>query len=133
MRHQARVVVFQAIYCQLLNPEIDKDYLFSFSWSEKKLSSDAEGFARLILVGIEENFVALEEIICRNLDNWELERISKIDHSVLLLGTYSIVFQKDIPTNVSINEAIEIAKEYGKPDSYKFVNGVLDNINKTEK
>jgi len=50
--------------------------------------------------------------------------------AILRVGTYSLVFQQDIPAQISIDEAIEIAKEYGSEESYRFINGVLDGIRK---
>ena len=54
------------------------------------------------------------------------------DLAVLRVGTYSLLFQRDIPAQITIDEAIEIAKEYGSEDSFRFINGVLDGLWKTE-
>ena len=72
----------------------------------------------------------LEEKIKPYLKNWKLERISKVDKTVLLLAVNEMESFKDTPLKVVINEAIEIAKKYGTEDSPKFVNAVLDKISK---
>jgi N utilization substance protein B len=58
--------------------------------------------------------------------------LKRVDLAVLRIGAYSLIFQRDIPAQITIDEAIEIAKEYGSEDSYRFINGVLDGIWKTE-
>lgn len=73
---------------------------------------------------------ALEEKIKPHLKNWKLERISKVDKTVLLLAVNEMENFKDTPIKVVLNEAIEIAKKYGTEDSPKFVNAVLDKISK---
>ncbi len=76
---------------------------------------------------------AIDEEISKYAANWELKRMAVVDRNVLRLATYEIIFCEDIPPKVSINEAIDIAKKFGGDDSGKFVNGVLDKINKTER
>ncbi|HRZ90886.1 MAG TPA: transcription antitermination factor NusB, partial [Spirochaetia bacterium] len=75
---------------------------------------------------------AVDACIQRHLEHWTLERLKKVDLAVLRLSAYSLMYQKDIPAQITIDEAIEIVKEYGSEDSYKFVNGVLDAIWKAE-
>ena len=65
--------------------------------------------------------------------NWQLKRMAVIDRNVLRAATYELLFREDIPPKVSINEAIDVAKKYGDRDSGKFVNGVLDKINRAER
>ena len=59
--------------------------------------------------------------------------MATVDRNILRLGTFELLFAEDIPPKVAINEAIEMAKRYGDKDSGKFVNGILDKINKAEK
>lgn len=76
------------------------------------------------------NYDALENAISENLKNWKIERLSKVDHTNLLLAAYELHFEQDTPKNVVINEAIEISKKFGTADSAGFVNGVLDSMAK---
>ena len=75
---------------------------------------------------------AVDAAIKSHLQNWSFERLKRVDLAVLRLGAYSLLYQRDIPAQITIDEAIEIVKEYGSEDSYRFVNGVLDGIWKTE-
>ena len=78
--------------------------------------------------GIEKNKVEIKALIEENLkSNWKLERISKIDLSLLELAIYEIKY-KEVPYKVAINEAVELAKKYGEDNSKTFVNGILASI-----
>ncbi|KKK69708.1 hypothetical protein LCGC14_2931350, partial [marine sediment metagenome] len=63
-------------------------------------------------------------------DRWTLERMPLLDRNILRMAIYEILFEEDVPVSVAINEAVELAKVYGTPDSSKFVNGVLGNVAK---
>ncbi len=75
-----------------------------------------------------ENRTELEELIVKKLSNWELERIALIDRLLLRLGVAEMLFFPEIPPKVTMNEMIEIAKEYSTAKSGKFINGILDAI-----
>ena len=66
-------------------------------------------------------------------ENWDLNRMAVIDRCILRFAAYELLYMDDIPPKVSINEAVNIAKKFSQEDSGKFVNGVLDKINHTEK
>lgn len=72
----------------------------------------------------------IDLIIKRQAKNWDLERIAFVDRNILRFAAYEIMYRMDIPKRVSINEAVEIAKKYSTSDSYSFINGVLDKIQK---
>jgi N utilization substance protein B len=63
-------------------------------------------------------------------ENWDLARMAAVDRNILRLATYEILYDAEIPKSVAINEAIEIVKRYSTDDSSKFVNGILDKLNK---
>lgn len=65
--------------------------------------------------------------------NWGLERFAAVDRAILRLGAYELLHCKEIPCQVTLNECVELAKEYGTDDSAKFVNGVLDQVRITRK
>jgi N utilization substance protein B len=130
-RRKARILAFQALYAWDASGGKGKD-LESFGWLEEEkraaLDEEVSAFARLLIAGTLENIEAVDGAIRSHLENWSFERLKRVDLAVLRIGTYSLMFQKDIPAQITIDEAIEIVKEYGCEDSYRFVNGVLDGI-----
>lgn len=76
---------------------------------------------------------AIDALISGQLDNWPFSRVNKVDLSILRLGVYELTFNQETPVSVAIDEAVEIAREYGVEESYRFVNGVLDGIAKKKK
>lgn len=70
----------------------------------------------------------IDEFIKEKADGWNLERLGKVELTILRLAIYEIVYDDDIPNQVAINEAVELAKAYGGDDSYAFINGVLSKF-----
>lgn len=70
----------------------------------------------------------IDKLIEKSLTNWKMERISKINLSILRLGIYEMKYVEDVPDRVAINEALELTKRYSDEKSVSFINGVLDNI-----
>ena len=91
-------------------------------------NTEAIEYMKDAILGIEKNKVEIKALIEENLkSNWKLERISKIDLSLLELAIYEIKY-KEVPYKVAINEAVELAKKYGEDNSKTFVNGILASI-----
>ncbi|MDE6774541.1 MAG: N utilization substance protein B, partial [Treponemataceae bacterium] len=66
-----------------------------------------------------------------HLSGWEFDRVNKVSLAILRMSVYALLYQRDVPASIVIDEAVSIAKDYGQDDSYKFINAVLDNIRKT--
>lgn len=96
--------------------------------SDSSLKADFQRYVQAIF----ENLSHIDEIISRYLINWSFERISYLERSLLRLGTYELIFEPNVPIEVTLDEMIEIAKKYGTEESGKFINGVLDRIAKAE-
>jgi N utilization substance protein B len=73
----------------------------------------------------------IDSIISSNLKDWTIERISKVDLSILRLAVAEMMYMEGIPVSVSVNEAVEISKQYSDRDAYRFINGILRNISRT--
>ncbi|MCL4146986.1 UNVERIFIED_CONTAM: hypothetical protein GTU68_023041 [Idotea baltica] len=90
--------------------------------------SSIRPFTERLALGALKNRLAIDsELTCAS-ENWSISRMGRVDRAILRIAAYEILFLEDIPNNVSINEAIEIAKRYGADESPQFVNGVLDKI-----
>lgn len=128
-RHKARIIAFQTIFSWEVN-KLPAESLLDFSWADKEYPSDTASFASLLIKGTLERISDIDSLITESMENWDITRISKADLAILRISVYSLKYQTDIPASVTINEAINIAKEYSIDESYRFINGVLDGIKK---
>ncbi|GAB6275868.1 MAG: transcription antitermination factor NusB [Rectinema sp.] len=132
-RRKARILAVQALYAWDMSGQSLAD-LLSFEWIDEDkrehYETDILDFSKSMIAGTIEQIDVIDSMIKKHLEHWTFERLRKVDLAILRVGAYSIFYQKDIPAQISIDEAIEIAKEYGSEDSYRFINGVLDGIRK---
>ncbi len=132
-RRKGRIIAFQALFGWDMN-RVPIEELVQFPWldEERRARVDEQtlAFARLIVSGTIEHLNAIDEAIRQQLENWDFTRLSRVDLAMLRMSVYSLAYQKDIPPTVTIDEAVDIVKEFGSDDSYRFVNGVLDGIRK---
>jgi N utilization substance protein B len=87
-------------------------------------------YIRALLTLLDEHIDEIDRTLRRYLDNWSLDRLSRIDRAVLRLGAVELLYRDDIPPKVAIQEAIHLAEAYGGDESPRFVNGVLDALYK---
>ncbi len=131
LRHLAREIVIQALFSwdfyQKDSSRVDE--LFSFSLQERDKLHDVD-FPKELLEGVIRKVDVLDEIIEKAAPAWPIDRIAPVDRNILRLGIYEMLFsgRGDVPPRVAINEAIELGKSYGGPNSYKFISGVLGSI-----
>ncbi len=132
-RTKAREYALQILYAVDITRDDPTDCVERFWEGNEESSGEVRKFAASLVLGVSDNKKEIDRMIARYATNWQLDRMAVIDRNVLRFATYELLYAKDIPPKVSINEAINIAKKFGGPDSGKFVNGVLDKINKTER
>lgn len=125
-RHRGRLLAVQALYSWDVSGTSIRD-LVRFAWSED-ISAEAATFPRLLVSGTVENVDTVDATIAKHLVNWTLDRLARVDLAILRVSAYCLLFQRDIPPQVTIDEAVELAKELSTPEAYRFVNGVLDGI-----
>lgn len=87
-----------------------------------------DDYALMLLDGCKENLEAIDELIVSASENWALDRMPMVDRALLRLSTYEMRYVEDVPVSVSVNEAVNLAKEFGGDDSPRFVNGILGRI-----
>lgn len=85
-------------------------------------------YIKQALIGIKNNKEEIDKVIEANLHNWKIDRISKVNLSILRLATYELLYDETVPKGVAINEALEITRRYSDEKSVSFINGVLDKI-----
>ena len=128
-RSRIREEAFKLIYSLEIQKKENIEEQLELYLEDNNLSDeDAVSYIKDAVFGIEKNKEEIEEEISKNLkSDWKLERISKIDLSILKLAIYEIKY-KELPFKVVINEAVELAKKYGEDTSQKFVNGILASV-----
>lgn len=127
-RRKGRRLAVQALYSWDVGKTPDSA-LLSFSWIDPSEEDDLS-FPRLLVQGTLQELPTLDELITGQLEHWDIERLARVDLAILRVGVYSLRFQPDIPAQVTIDEAVELAKEMSTDDAFRFINGVLDGVRK---
>ena len=140
-RITARAAVMQMIYehlaggeggeetLQMVYDELRKDGVPGVDAIRPTEPGEADrAYISRILDGVLSHMTELDEKISAASVNWSLERIAKVDLTILRLATYEILYEDDVPGSVAINEAVELANRYSEPSSGRFINGVLGTI-----
>jgi len=128
-RRDARESAVQILFQLDFNPDELNATLASY-WLERKVSPKTQLFVEELVRGVMENRFRVDEMIAKCAQNWDLPRMATVDRNVIRLAVYEMMFRKEIPHAVSINEAVAIAKNMGDVGSGRFVNGVLDKVHR---
>lgn len=130
-RHLCRTIVIQSLYeWDFYNEKEELDKIVERNIQMFGADIDEPEFIWRIITGIIEHKKEIDAIIAKAAPEWPIDQIANIDRNILRLGIYELVYadQKEVPHKVAINEAIEVAKNFGGQNSSKFVNGVLGAI-----
>ncbi len=130
VRREGRELALQVLYALDLNPMMMEETLQLFRENTRAVEQ-VRLFAEELVEGVMANRDVIDKMIAGTSKNWTLSRMAKVDLNILRLAVFELNFRSDIPRNVTINEAIEVAKKFGTGDSPAFVNGMLDEIAST--
>jgi N utilization substance protein B len=127
-RRDGRVVALQYLYAWSMNSpaNLANDLETFFETCEQPREHYA--FGEELIHGVIANIADIDARIKGLAHNWEFERIAKIDLAILRLAMFEMVYRKDIPPVVSINEAIDLSKQFSNVDAKRFINGILDRL-----
>lgn len=126
-RRRARVECMRALY----RAEVVGDPLVEVPAAleaEERLPQEVREYAAALARGVVDHLEAIDTVLEAALLHWELKRLAVIDRCVLRIGVAELLYEQGVPPQVVLDEAIEIAKQYGSRDSGRFVNGVLDRV-----
>jgi transcription antitermination protein NusB len=129
-RHQSRERALQILFQYDIHGEPGV-WLDEF-WNQYHATDDVKAFALQLVNGVLEHKKDLDALIGRHATNWKVSRMQIVDRNILRLGTYELLWLKEVPAKVTVNEAIELAKDFGDEEAAKFVNGILDKVLATE-
>lgn len=130
-RHKAREVVLKMLYQRDLNADVPADTVREMIQEELR-DEDLSRFAWSLFAGVMESRAALDLKIQEAAANWTVNRMAPTDRNAIRLGAFELLYT-DTPPRVVIDEALELAKRYGGPQSSSFVNGILDKLIPEEK
>lgn len=131
-RHLGRIVALQALYeydfrLRAADPDVEIEEVISRNLSRYTKTIEDMAFVEGLIRGVAASIDQLDDKIRPLAPDWPLDQISRIDHAILRLSLYELfdMIDSDIPSKVTINEAVELAKGFGAEKSSKFINGVL--------
>ena len=130
-RHLIRTVILQSLYeWDFYNRKHDITDILERNLEEFAPGIDEPEFAWKIMKGVVEHLTQIDNVITKAAPEWPLDKIAIIDRNILRIGLYELLYADpdEVPPKVAINEAIELAKNYGGPNAARFVNGVLGTI-----
>ena len=127
-RRLCRIACMQYLYSWSINHPDDLNEDLGVFYEDQEEDRDYYAFSDELIVGVIDNLEVIDTKIREIANNWDFERIAKIDLSILRMAIFELLFRKDIPPIVSINEAIDLSKLYSSEESRRFVNGILDKL-----
>lgn len=132
-RSRARELAFKLLYQIEIQKDINDEDIDLFFDNNEINSKEAKEYINDIIIGVNKNLKEILEEISKNLkDDWEIDRISKVNLALLKLAIYEIIYKK-LPYKIVINEVVELAKKYGEETSHSFINGILASVVKESK
>lgn len=131
-RSKAREAALKVLYQLDVTKDSPEEALAIF-FRHHRVSVSSQPFVMRLVKGAIEHLPEIDAFLTKYATNWALSRMAMVDRNILRLSTFELLFDQETPPKVVINEAVELAKQFGAADSSKFVNGVLDSIHKSEK
>jgi transcription antitermination protein NusB len=130
-RRRAREIALQLLYQMEANPVDPREALELF-WQGLSASQPIKEFVGRIVEGVHGKREEIDKLLKKHSEHWRLDRMDRVDKSILRMGVFEILFCDDIPARVAMNEAVDLGKKFGAEESGAFINGILDKISKTE-
>ena len=127
LRRQGREFALQLLFQVEMTRDSIVDVAQRF-WTTQDPDQDARAFADELAAGTLENLTGIDQRIAGATEHWRLERMAVVDRNVLRIAVFELAYRQETPTAVVIDEAIEVVRKFGAPESAPFINGVLDAI-----
>ena len=131
-KRKVRKYAFELVFGYEFNKDETPKNYYERAYDNFVCEDDEEESVKTVFFGVCENIEKIDEAIVSNLNGWKINRLSKSTLSIMRVSVYEMLFA-NLPSAISINEAVELAKEYGEDGSASYINGVLNNIAKNLK
>ena len=128
-RHEAREAALGLVFEKSFKPEDDTQELYNIAIDERDLEDDE--YVRRVIDGVFDNLEKIDSLIEASAKGWKIKRMPGVSLAIMRICVYEMLFEKEIPVNVSLNEAVELAKKFDGDEAPAFVNGVLNKVSKT--
>ena len=125
-RREARTAAFELLFETEFRLDESREEIFSASCENREIEQD--DYIHNVYFGVCEHLEEIDALINKHANGWKTSRISRVSRSILRLSVYEMLYCKDIPVSVSLNEAVELCKEFDEERARPFVNGVLNSI-----
>ncbi|MHB1485390.1 MAG: transcription antitermination factor NusB [Saccharofermentanales bacterium] len=126
-RRESRELAFKLLYQMEIQKEDSDEQKIQFIEDRNVKANEMEYFD-LLFLGVSESKSEIDKVYSQYLKNWNLDRIAKIDQTILRIATYEIMHVPMVPFNVSVSEAVFLAKKYSTDEARSFINGILSNL-----
>jgi N utilization substance protein B len=130
-RRKAREIALQMLYQMEVNPG-ELEAALELFWKGLSASQQVKEFVNRIVEGVHVRQEEIDQLLAKHSEHWRLDRMDRVDKSILRMGVFEIMFCEDIPVKVAMNEAVDLGKKFGAAESGAFINGILDKISKVE-
>lgn len=128
-RRKGRELALQMLFqLDLVRTGVDDAIKAFWKTQEELPSEDTRDFSEELVRGAFEHYEEIDRFVEETSSNWRLSRMPVVDRNVLRMAVYEMLYRNDIPTTVTINEAIDVGKKFGSEESGAFINGILDKI-----
>jgi N utilization substance protein B len=129
-RRRAREYALQLLFQLNVTGDALNDDLLNEFWEGSDEEPDIKEFTLDIVRGTIKHLEEIDTVIKEAAEHWSIDRMAVVDRNILRASTYELLHRPDIPSSVTINEAIEVSKKFSSEDSASFINGILDKIKK---
>lgn len=129
VRRRGREYALQMLYAMDLTG-YQPDQVFAGFYAIQDLNRDAFYYARRLVDGVHGHLDEIDGVLTKYAEHWKIHRMAAVDRNLLRLGLFELMYVKDVPFPIIINEALEIVKEFSDQESTQFLNGILDAARK---
>jgi N utilization substance protein B len=126
-RRKAREIALQVLF-EIDTLGIEAKEAIDLFWCNFEAPKEARNFSTCLIEGVYENRDEIDKWITNSSDNWALNRMSRVDRNILRIAVFEFLHCHDVPPKVTLNEAIDLGKEFGSENSGSFINGILDAL-----
>ena len=127
-KRERRNALLEIMFESEFRKDESPEEIYLVSSEERELSMDTRNYVKTIYFDLKDKLEIIDEYINKASQGWKTKRISKLSLCILRIATYEMLYVEDIPSVISINEAVELSKKYDDPKAKSFINGVLNKV-----